>query len=489
MKNLIFIFLVVPRLLLGQGDPLSGIIQSDTTYLSLEDVLKMALSYHPIVKQADLLNENAVATLREARGQLDPKIELNYSLKDFKEIEYYNLLNTTFKIPTWIGIDPKIEFTQNTGQFLNPENFISNTTDNQQVAVGVSVPLGKGLFFDERRNLIRKADAFSQIAEAEQIKEVNKILFTIIKDYWNWYLFHQKRQLMLQAIDLAQNLFDRTLIDFEFGEAAVVDTLQAKINLQKRTVDFRKNQLEYELSKLNLSKHLWSENLIPLELQQNVLPDSSTLFSTPRDTQLKSAIEFALTSHPEIGKLAGKRNQLDADLRWAKESIKPQIDLSYSFIDAPLDPNFNGGSVDFGENYKMGIDFAFPILLRKERGKLQQTRLKLRSNDYDLAQSQIAIKNEVLGAYAQSTAFQDLLTQYQGVSQNYKRLLEAEIINLQNGETDIFKLNIQQDKYIEAQNEYYDAFAKWEKSKAEYYHITGVPILGLGDLFNIVKNP
>lgn len=488
MRRYLSILLIIPGILFGQGIP-SDSTAADTSFLSLENVLKMALSYHPIVKQADLLDENAAATLREARGQLDPKVELNYDLKDFKEIEYYNLLSTTFKIPTWIGVDPKVEFTQNTGRFLNEQNFISDDTDNQQVAVGVSVPLGKGLFFDERRNMIRRADAFSQIAEAEQTKEINKILFTIIKDYWNWYLYYQKMQLMDQAIDLAQNLFDRTIIDFEFGEAAMVDTLQAKINLQKRTVDFRKTQLEYELSKLNLSKHLWSENLTPLELYRNVLPDSLTLFSTPRDTELKDAIDFAITSHPEISKLEGKRNQLNADLRWAKEGLKPQVDLSYSLIDAPIDPDFRTTGVEFGENYKMGIDFSFPILLRKERGKLQQTKLKLQSNEYQLAQNQIEIKNEVIGAYAQSNAFQDLLLQYQGVSQNYRRLLEAEIINLQNGETDLFKLNIQQDKYIEAQTDYFDAFTKWEKSKAEYYHITGVPALGLTDVFNIVKIP
>lgn len=487
MRRSVFIILLIP--MLASGQDMTKSIAKDSTFLSLSTILKMSLAYHPIVKQANLLNENADAVIREARGQLDPKMELSYSLKDFKDIEYYNLLNTTFKIPTWVGIDPKIEFSQNSGQFLNPENFISDVTDNQQVAVGLSVPIGRGLFFDERRNMIRKAEAFSQIATAEQIKEVNKILFTIIKDYWNWYLHYQKMQLMDQAIDLAQNLFDRTLIDFEFGEASVVDTLQAKINLQKRTVDFRKTKLEFELSKLNLSKHLWSENLVPLELLPSVLPDSATLFDTPRDSELKGAIEFALINHPEISKLEGKRNQLDADLKWAKESIKPQIDLSYSLIDAPLDPDFNSKGVDFGENYKMGIDFAFPILLRKERGKLQQTRLKLQSNEYELVQSQINIKNEVLGAYAQSNTFQELLFQYQGVSQNYRRLLEAEIINLQNGETDLFKLNIQQDKYIEAQTDYFDAFTKWEKSKAEYYHITGAPMLGLGDVFNNGNNP
>ena len=460
----------------------------DTTYLSVESIIKMTLAYHPIVKQASLFNLEAEAILREARGQLDPKLALDYQLKDFKDTEYYNLLNTSFKIPTWIGIDPKIEFSKNRGDFLNPENFISSTTDYEQVAVGVTVPVGRGLFFDERRNAIKRADAFSQIAEAEQIKETNKILYTVVKDYWNWYLAYKKLILLNQAISLAQNLFDRTLIDYEFGEAAVVDTLQAKINFQKRKVDFRKAQLEYELARLNLAKHLWSENLIPLELLPNTIPDSTTLFSLPAENELKESIEFALTNHPEISKLEGKRNQLNADQRWAKESLKPQIDLSYSLIDAPLDPEFSTSSVNFGDNYKMGIDFSFPILLRKERGKLQQTQLKLQRNEFELAQSQIEIKNDVLGKYAQGLAFQDLLTQYAGVSSNYRKLLDAEIINLQNGETDLFKLNIQQDKFIEAQTDFYDAFIKWEKSKAEYYYITGRPLLGLPQVFENATN-
>jgi len=119
-------------------------IQSDTTYLSLLDVVKMTLAYHPVVKQANLLDENAKAVMREARGTLDPKLEADYSLKEFKETEYFNLLNTSLKVPTWIGIDPKVEFYQYRGEFVDRSDFISSTTDNQQVAVGFSVPIGKG---------------------------------------------------------------------------------------------------------------------------------------------------------------------------------------------------------------------------------------------------------------------------------------------------------------------------------------------------------
>lgn len=458
-------------------------VQQDTVILSLKNVINMTLSFHPIVKKAELFSQDAAANLRMARGQLDPKVELDYDVKNFKETEYFDLLTTTFKVPTWIGIDPKVEFIRNegdnNGQFLNDQNSIPEDDGFKQLHLGLAVPLGKGLFFDERRNIIKQAEGFTQIAEAERIKATNKILLTVIKDYWEWYVSYQQLILLTQAIDLSQDLFNRTIIDYEFGEAAVVDTLQAKINLQKRTVDFRKAQADFEVARLNLGKHLWSKDLVPLEIQSSVIPDANSLFRTPAEESLKSDIEFALENHPEISKLEGKRNQLDAGLRWARESLKPEFDLSYSFINAPINQDFESETLDFGENYKLGLDFSFPIFLRKERGKLQQTKLKIQSNEFEMANSQLEIKNDVISIYTRSIAFEDLLGQYAGVSDNYRLLLEAEIINLQNGETDLFKLNIQQDKYIEAQNDYYDALIKWEKSKAEYNYTIGVPFLGL----------
>ncbi|MEM6642865.1 MAG: TolC family protein [Bacteroidota bacterium] len=486
MRALFFGFLVGLSWVSQGQDSLSN---GDTTFLSLKQVLKMTVAFHPVVRQANLFQDEADAKLRSARGTLDPKLALDYDLKNFKETEYFDLLSTSLKVPTRLGIDPKIAFNRHQGEFVDRSDRIPVENDFEQVSIGFDLPIGKGLFYDERRNAIDNAKAFAQIATAEQIKEINKILLTVVKDYWDWYVTYRQLQLLNQAIALSQNLFDRTLIDFEFGEAAVVDTLQAKISLQKRTVDYRVAQADYALARLNLAKHLWSEALVPLEIAETVLPDSVSLFVTPRESELDAAIAFAMDNHPEINKLEGKRSMLAADLRWARESLKPQVDFSYSFIDAPISPNFESETIDFGENYKLGLDFSFPILLRKERGKLQQTKLKIQRNEFDLAQSQLVIRNDVIARFTQSEAFEDLLAQYLGVSQNWARLLNAELINLQNGEADLFKLNIQQDKYIEAQTDYYDALFKWEKSKAEYYYITGVPYLGLEGVFDIVNNP
>ncbi|MEM9895675.1 MAG: TolC family protein [Bacteroidota bacterium] len=457
-------------------------VVQDTVLLSLDDILKLTISYHPTVKQAELLALDAEANLRGARGNFDPKLGLDYDLKEFEEKEYFNLLSTTLKVPTNIGLDPKIEFNRNSGEFINDQNEIPADDDFRQLSIGVDLPIGRGLLYDERRNAIVQAEAFSQIAEAEQIKEINKILFTVVKDYWTWFFAHRRQLLLSQAIALAKNLFDRTLLDYTFGESAVVDTLQAKINYQKRIVDYEQALLDFNLARLELSRHLWTKDELPLEIVNTALPDSSTVFPFMQDEDLRSAIDFAMVNHPDLNKLEGKQQQISADIRLAKEFLKPQADLSYSFINAPVNSDLETSSLNFNDNYKLGVNFSIPVFLRKERGKLQQFRLKLRDNELEQVQNQLLVKNRILGSFSETITFNELLVQYSGIANNFKLLLDAEIINLQNGETDLFKLNIQQDKYIESQLDALKSYTELEKSKAKFNFDSGRPFLGLSGL-------
>ena len=61
-----------------------------------------------------------------ARGGFDPKIEVDFNKKQFKDKEYYSILNSSFKIPTWYGIEIKAGFDNNEGIYLNPENTVPN---------------------------------------------------------------------------------------------------------------------------------------------------------------------------------------------------------------------------------------------------------------------------------------------------------------------------------------------------------------------------
>ena len=90
--------------------------------MTLSEYLVYVKKYHPLVKQASLLINESEANLLKARGTFDPVIEVDFDNKKFKDKEYYNKLNSVFKIPTYYGIEFKANIEDNSGLFLNPEN-------------------------------------------------------------------------------------------------------------------------------------------------------------------------------------------------------------------------------------------------------------------------------------------------------------------------------------------------------------------------------
>ena len=56
---------------------------------------------------------------------------------------------------------------------------------------------------------------------------------------------------------------------------------------------------------------------------------------------------------------------------------------------------------------------------------------------------------------------------------NYERLLEAELLNLEQGESDLFKINVQQEKLIQSQTKWLKLMAEFEKQKAFLYWSAG----------------
>jgi outer membrane protein TolC len=212
---------------------------------SLENMYASMLEFHPIVKQTRLLNEVAKQEIRMARGAFDPKLQAQVNVKEFENKDYYNKVNTSFTIPTWFPIDPKIGYEQNTGLFIDPENIVGGSSDNSQFTTGISLPLGRGLFTDDRRAALKQAKLFTQMAEAEQIKLINKILLEAAKDYWQWYFAYYNYRLLDRNALIAQEIFRLVNLDASLGEASAIDTVQAKITYQQRLVERQEAYLEF----------------------------------------------------------------------------------------------------------------------------------------------------------------------------------------------------------------------------------------------------
>lgn len=447
---------------------------ADTTVVfTFEDYYTMIMSYHPVVKQADLLSEQAVQELRMARGAFDPKIEVDWNKKSFKDTEYYNTLKGALKIPTWLPITPEIGFEQNRGAYLNPEKYISEGADNRQVYGGVSVSVGRGLIIDERRAVVNQARVFQDMAEAEQVKMINKLFLTAAKDYWDWYYAHYNYLLLQQSIDLAQDIFNRTSFGYRQGEVAAIDTVQAFITLQKRIIDFQQANVDRITASLKMSNHLWSEEGVPLELQDNARPEAVRM-ETIHDYELERLLELARSNHPELRKLELKNQVLQIDQRLARANMLPRLDVGYYLLDQPLDSKGDQTDVAFDENYKVGVNFSFPLFLRKERAKLNQADLKITDNNYERDFREREIINEINASFTSLINTSEIAARQQQMVQAYNRIVEAEKLNLQNGESDLFKINVQLDKLIEAQGKLIKLNATYKKDQAYLYWSAGI---------------
>jgi outer membrane protein TolC len=478
LKNISSVFIIIfqSQICKAQGalDTLF-ILPDSVNAFSIENLYASMLEYHPIVKQTQLLSEMAKQEVRLARGAFDPKLETRLNLKEFDNKEYYNKWIASFTVPIWFPIDPKIGIERNTGTYLNNESSIPNTDNNKQLFTGISLPLGRGLFTDDRRAAVQQANLFTQMAQAEQIKLINKILLEAAKDYWQWYYAYYNYRLMNQNTAIAQEIFSRVKLNAEFGEASVVDTVQAKITYQQRLVEQQEAYLEFKNTGIKISNYLWDESLSPLQLSDNVAP---VLVQTDGEilalTTLEELTLQARQNHPELTKLTIKLDQLEVDRKLAAEYLKPKLDLSYNFLNQPLQPSGEFQSLSFLNDYKFGLDFAMPILIRKERSKLAQTKIKIRETEYSRTQSEREIINQVNMIHNQLVNTNGILTRQNSIALNYQRLLNAELTNLENGESDLFKINVQQEKLIQSQSKLLKLKAEYEKMKATIYWAAGV---------------
>lgn len=197
--------------------------------MSFSEYLGYVKKFHPIAKQAELTIQIGQANLMKARGGFDPKIEVDNDRKKFKNTEYYDQLNATFKIPTWYGIELKGNFEQNSGDFLNPELFVP---DDGLYSAGISASLGQGLFINERMADLKKAKFFRDQTAADREILINQILFDASVAYFNWLQAYNEVQTIETFLANAETRFQGVKRSAEQGDKAAIDSVEAKITVK-----------------------------------------------------------------------------------------------------------------------------------------------------------------------------------------------------------------------------------------------------------------
>jgi outer membrane protein TolC len=412
---------------------------------TFNEYLGYVKKFHPLVKTANLEINKAQAGLMAARGAFDPKIAVDFDKKQFKDTEYYSILNSSFKIPTWYGIEIKAGFEQNEGVYLNPQNTVPA---DGLAAIGISVPLGQGLFINQRMADLRKAKMQMQLGQADRKLLAIAVLYDASVAYFSWKKNYEEFQMYSQYNTNAEIRFKAIQSLIKQGDKRAIDSVEAGISLKSRQLSLENSRLKLLKSKLELSNFLWLDNSIPMELSEILFPEQqieNTIQETLKTNDLL-ANGFSLDDHPKINALETKIDMLEVDRELKANALLPKIDLSYSFISEPqFIENYKN------ENYKIGINFAYPIFLRKERGSLKLAKFKIQEVTNSLNLERLQLSNKIKAQKEVITSLNKQRLMANALVSDFSTMLKSEERLFLFGESSLFLINSRENSLITAQ--------------------------------------
>ncbi|KOS08324.1 transporter [Flavobacterium akiainvivens] len=436
--------------------------------LSFEEYLGYVKKYHPLLKSANLEISKAQAMLMQARGGFDPKIEVDFDEKQFRDREYYSILNSSFKIPTWYGIEIKAAFDNSEGYYLNPQNTVPNAG---LTSLGVTVPLGQGLFINQRMADVRTAKLQQQLSVAERRLKAISVLYDAAAAYFNWVKSYREAQMYTDYLRYAETRLVGIKGLINEGAAPAIDSVESGIAVKSRKLSMIDANLKLTKARLELSNYLWI-NDVPVEVAEGLKPETelSATIDDSLKTNLLATTDSLVTNHPKLQSLETKISMLDVERKLKANMLLPKLNVGYHYISEPSYID------DFRfEDYKFAVNFAFPIFLRKERGAVKLAKLKIQDTQFQLDQERLQLKNKI---DAQRTEISSVTEQREVISslvKDYETMLKSEERLFSYGESSFFLINTRENNLINARLQQISLENRFFFSKADLFKILANP--------------
>ena len=426
--------------------------QDTISVLTQKDFLQHVKENHPISLVASNNIELAEQTIRMSKGAFDPVLFGGIDQKYYDGKTYYSTISSGIKIPTRIGVDLKVAGDFNKGDYLNPEH---RTPSGGLTYAGFEVPIGRGLFTDQRRTQLKRANVVFNQSKVEKSLTLNNLLYEAGQIFIYWQ--EQEAQLVLakEGLNLAEIRLQQMRTNFQLGERAAVDTIEASAQYFNRILEVEQRQLNAKNAKLSVENYLWEKGMIPLSLENNIKPEKLEI-ETPI-----SLLNNSENQHPLLTWYDLKLKDLVIERKLKIEMLKPQLTVNYNLLQPAQD--MISTQLSF-TNYKWGATLYMPILLRKERSALQISNFKIENTQIEIQQKQRDLKTKQIQNRNEWTTHVTQAQTSLTVAENYKLLSVAERSLFDLGESSLFLINAREISYLSAQSKYLEYAAKTKKS-------------------------
>lgn len=428
--------------------------------LTEEEFLGVVRSYHPVVRQANLVVDRARAEWIAAKAGFDPYLGVTSQRKTFDGKNYYDYFSPSIRIPTWYGIEVSAGLEENLGGLINPER-----TPGQTSYLSVSVPVARDLVIDKRRAVLRQAVLYRGQSRTERALMVNDLLYEALTDYWKWSQAYVVHAILAEVVSVNEARLRFVRQSYVLGDRPAIDTTEALAQLQAFQLSRDQAWLELRKNALELSNHLWQSNDSPWYLPPQVRPDTSWLRTDLQGAAipvLDDLLTTALETHPKLQGFDFKLQALEIERRLKFQELLPQVDLKYSMLGKGYGALGPEAMPFFRNNYSFGLDASMPLFLFKGRGQYRAARIKIADTDLERMRARLAISNKLKYHFTEFAVQKEQAIRAGAYLESNARLFRGEDTRFRVGESSLFLLNSRENKLLEARQ-------KQAETRAKYY--------------------
>lgn len=435
----------------------------DTASWTYGQFLQEVLEHHPLWKSAQAKADAASGKVMEARSAFDPVLAGKDEAKQDPAGFLYRKQGVEAVVPTWTGVDLVAKSALSSGADLNPED---ETGAGGLLAVGVSLPLGPQLLWDQRRASVRQAELLLQEAEWKQDQMRRKLMSDASKAYADWAAAHDVRAANLRAERLAKIRKQMVIEAFRQREKSAMDTLEAHMALADRHRQRSEAEVDWASARMRLALYRWADASslgLPDALWEPGLnrftgvvtvEDSSSAWSSWNTGAFWSAVGVPV-------ELAENYKRL-AQTQWLPAPVLEYRVWQKGTTSFTPDPDYA----------QWNVGWKVPLLLRKSRGAYRYAKNQWLHETAQAQWERGQLERWFQAKWVERKELRKQLLAVREAEKAAERLYSLETRKFILGESTLFIVNAREAKYLEAVQKRATTEAKWLGLEAELYALT-----------------
>jgi outer membrane protein len=343
--------------------------------LSLDQSIRLALANNTDIRVDEQQVQTAKDALERARSPFDTNVLAGFDSIRQRENAYTQLLGgpptiDSLNQTTQLGLTQMLEsgttFQATFNSFKTSSNstfFFFTPAFFTTLEFSVTQPLlkGRGLFVNRAPIVVAQRGLGKSRAAFEA--QVNDVLLTVIRDYWNVVQARETLTVQQESLDEAQKSYDHDKHALELGALAPLDIYRSESQVASRRVSVIQAKFFVKQQEDQLRRDLGADidpNIRALELNLTDSPDPAGNLMT---IDIPTALKKALVYRPEIESMRQQLMTDNVNIRVARNGLEPDLSLRGNYTASGLNSNVVNDvpvPASYGSAISQMFGFGFP---------------------------------------------------------------------------------------------------------------------------------